>query len=131
MDSDRTVSRRSEPSSRAALIGEQPNPWDPVSYTHLDVYKRQDKERGKSELNTKRLARTALAVIVTVGIVVAIIVGCGPKWGNGTATGDVYKRQRSPFRTPAEHLSHASQADRLQLEIQGAAVRALHQSGTG
>ena len=25
---DRTVSRRSEPSSRAALIGEQPNPWD-------------------------------------------------------------------------------------------------------
>jgi hypothetical protein len=24
----RTVSRRSEPSSRAALIGEQPNPWD-------------------------------------------------------------------------------------------------------
>jgi hypothetical protein len=25
---DRTVSRRSEPSSRAALIGEQPNPWE-------------------------------------------------------------------------------------------------------
>lgn len=31
------------------------------------------------------MARTALAVIVTVGIVVAIIVGCGPKWGNGSA----------------------------------------------
>ena len=27
-DKDRTVSRRSEPSSRATLIGEQPNPWD-------------------------------------------------------------------------------------------------------
>ena len=27
-DMDRTVSRRSEPSSRTALIGEQPNPWD-------------------------------------------------------------------------------------------------------
>jgi hypothetical protein len=27
-DRDRTVSRRSEPSSRATLIGEQPNPWD-------------------------------------------------------------------------------------------------------
>src|SRR5699024_8509703 len=27
-DSDRTVSRRSEPSSRTALMGEQPNPWD-------------------------------------------------------------------------------------------------------
>ena len=28
IDRDRTVSRRSEPSSRAALMGEQPNPWD-------------------------------------------------------------------------------------------------------
>ena len=27
-DRDRTVSRRSEPSSRATLIREQPNPWD-------------------------------------------------------------------------------------------------------
>ena len=27
-DRDRTVSRRSEPSSRSALMGEQPNPWD-------------------------------------------------------------------------------------------------------
>ncbi len=27
-DMDRTVSRRSEPSSRTALMGEQPNPWD-------------------------------------------------------------------------------------------------------
>ena len=28
MDMDRTVSRRSEPSSRTTLIGEQPNPWN-------------------------------------------------------------------------------------------------------
>ena len=27
-DKDRTVSRRSEPNSRAALTGEQPDPWD-------------------------------------------------------------------------------------------------------
>src|SRR5664280_229564 len=27
-DRDRTVSRRSEPSSRTALMGEQPNPWE-------------------------------------------------------------------------------------------------------
>src|SRR4030066_477956 len=27
-DRDQPVSRRSEPSSRAALMGEQPNPWD-------------------------------------------------------------------------------------------------------
>ena len=28
IDRDRTVSRRSEPSSRATLMSEQPNPWD-------------------------------------------------------------------------------------------------------
>ena len=28
IDRDRTVSRRPEPSSRATLMGEQPNPWD-------------------------------------------------------------------------------------------------------
>src|SRR5213594_1125810 len=28
VDRDRPVSRRSEPSSRTAFIGEQPNPWD-------------------------------------------------------------------------------------------------------
>ena len=28
LDRDRTVSRRSEPSSRASLMGEQPNPWN-------------------------------------------------------------------------------------------------------
>jgi len=27
-DKDRAVSRRSEPNSRASLMGEQPNPWD-------------------------------------------------------------------------------------------------------
>src|SRR3954447_23004261 len=27
-DRDRTVSRRSEPSSRAAALGDHPNPWD-------------------------------------------------------------------------------------------------------
>ena len=29
-DRDRTVSRRSEPSSRTALMGEQPNPWEQI-----------------------------------------------------------------------------------------------------
>ena len=28
LDRDRPVSRRSKPSSRTTLIGEQPNPWD-------------------------------------------------------------------------------------------------------
>lgn len=52
-------------------------------------------------MNTKRLARTALAVIVTVGIVVAIIVGCGPKWGNGTATGKTESQSTATAHTAA------------------------------
>ncbi len=34
-DRDRTVSRRSEPSSRTTLIGEQPNPWDLMTVFRL------------------------------------------------------------------------------------------------
>lgn len=52
-------------------------------------------------MNTKRLARTALAVIVTVGIVVAIIVGCGPKWGNGPATGKTGSQSTATAHTAA------------------------------
>lgn len=52
-------------------------------------------------MNTKRLARTALAVIVTVGIVIAIIVGCGPKWGNGTATGKTGSQSTATAHTAA------------------------------
>ena len=52
-------------------------------------------------MNTKRLARTALAVIVTAGIVVAIIVGCGPKWGNGTATGKTGSQSTATAHTAA------------------------------
>src|SRR3979490_3457026 len=33
-DRDRTVSRRSKPSSRTALMGEQPNPWDLLQPPH-------------------------------------------------------------------------------------------------
>ena len=34
-DRDRTVSRRSKPSSRTTLIGEQPNPWYPLLHQDL------------------------------------------------------------------------------------------------
>src|SRR5678815_5553019 len=34
VDKDRTVSRRSEPSSRTTLTGEQPDPWD-LSLIHI------------------------------------------------------------------------------------------------
>lgn len=35
-------------------------------------------------MNKKRLARVIIAAVVTVAILVAIIVGCGPKWGDGS-----------------------------------------------
>ncbi len=36
-DRDQTVSRRFEPSSRTALIGEQPNPWDLVLFSYITI----------------------------------------------------------------------------------------------
>src|SRR5919108_311679 len=48
-DRDRTVSRRSEPSSRTALMGEQPNPWDrlqPQSNYPPDTVHRPVSRRG-------------------------------------------------------------------------------------
>src|SRR5437762_1232175 len=48
-DRDRTVSRRCEPSSRTALMGEQPNPWprlQPQSICPPDTVSHPDKGRG-------------------------------------------------------------------------------------
>ena len=47
---DRTVSRRSEPSSRAALIGEQPNPWDLLQPQDVTSRHRGAKPRRRYEL---------------------------------------------------------------------------------
>ena len=51
-DRDRTVSRRSEPSSRAALIGEQPNPWD-----LLQPQDATSRHRGAKPLRRYELSR--------------------------------------------------------------------------
>ena len=50
IDRDRTVSRRSEPSSRAALIGEQPNPWDLLQPQDATSRHRGAKPRRRYEL---------------------------------------------------------------------------------
>ena len=55
-DRDRTVSRRSEPSSRAALMGEQPNPWD-----LLQPQDAMSRHRG-----AKRLRRYGLLAIISL-----------------------------------------------------------------
>ena len=44
-DIDRTVSRRTEPSSRTLLIGEQPNPWD-----LLQPQDRTSRHRGAKQI---------------------------------------------------------------------------------
>ena len=55
-DRDRTVSRRSEPSSRTALMGEQPNPWD-----LLQPQDAMSRHRG-----AKRLRRYGLLAIISL-----------------------------------------------------------------
>ena len=49
-DKDQTVSRRFEPSSRAALIGEQPNPWDLLQPQDATSRHRGAKPRRRYEL---------------------------------------------------------------------------------
>src|SRR5438105_13985904 len=49
-DRDRTVSRRSEPSSRAAFMGEQPNPWDVLPPQDATSRHRGAKPRRRCEL---------------------------------------------------------------------------------
>ena len=49
-DRDRTVSRRSEPSSRTSLMGEQPNPWDLLQPQDETSRHRGAKPRRRCEL---------------------------------------------------------------------------------
>ena len=50
VDKDRTVSRRSEPSSRTALTGEQPDPWDLLQPQDVTSRHRGAKPRRRYEL---------------------------------------------------------------------------------
>ena len=50
IDRDRTVLRRSEPSSRATLMGEQPNPWDLLQPQDVTSRHRGAKPRRRYEL---------------------------------------------------------------------------------
>src|ERR1700688_3724989 len=49
-DTDRTVSRRSEPSSCATLTGEQPDPWDLLQPQDVTSRHRGAKPRRRCEL---------------------------------------------------------------------------------
>src|SRR5688500_10949744 len=50
-DTDRTVSRRSEPSSCTTLTGEQPDPWDPLQPQDVISRQRGAKSRRRCELS--------------------------------------------------------------------------------
>ena len=56
VDRDQTVSRRSEPSSRTILIGEQPNPWN-----LLQLQEMMSRHRG-----AKRFRRYGLLGIISL-----------------------------------------------------------------
>ena len=49
-DTDRTLSQHSEPSSRATLMGEQPNPWDLLQPRDVTSRHRGAKPLRRSEL---------------------------------------------------------------------------------
>ena len=64
-DRDRTVSRRSEPSSRTALMGEQPNPWDRLQ--PQDVMSRH---RGAKPL--RRYGRSGAISLLSPGYLLSV-----------------------------------------------------------
>src|SRR5712691_1196495 len=69
VDRDRTVSRRSEPSSRTALTGEQPDPWDllrPQDATsrHRAIFRRY--RRRRLSLHPARFRARGRRVVMTI-----------------------------------------------------------------
>src|ERR1700681_2615942 len=64
-DRDRTVSRRSEPSSRTTLISEQPNPWDLLQPQDVMSRHRGAKPCRRYEL-LGRISLLSLAYLLSV-----------------------------------------------------------------
>ena len=64
-DRDRTVSRRSKPSSRTALMGEQPNPWD-----LLQPQDAMSRHRGAKPL--RRYGRSGAISLLSPGYLLSV-----------------------------------------------------------
>ena len=62
---DQTVSRRSEPSSCTALMGEQPNPWD-----HLQPQDAMSRHRGAKPL--RRYGRSGAISLLSPGYLLSV-----------------------------------------------------------
>src|SRR6201991_2056764 len=65
VDKDRTVSRRSEPSSRTTLTGEQPDPWDLIQPQDVMSRNRGAKPCRRYEL-LGRISLLSLAYLLSV-----------------------------------------------------------------
>jgi len=65
VDRDRTVSRRSEPSSRTTLIGEQPNPWNLLQLQDVMSRHRGAKRSCRYELS-KTISLLSPAYLLSV-----------------------------------------------------------------
>src|SRR5438034_2150716 len=90
-DRDRPDSRRSEPSSRTALIGEQPNPWDRLQPQDAMSRHRGAKPRRRYEL---------LGVISLLSPEYLLSVGDGPSMWSHRIT-------MTYFRTCSTRRSHS------------------------
>ncbi|MFQ9707205.1 MAG: hypothetical protein ACLRYR_00635 [Bifidobacterium dentium] len=57
-------------------------------------------------MNRKRLIRGTIAAVLTTMVIMAIIVGCMPKWGNGSAMHSAKgAAQSSSATSQAQHIS--------------------------
>src|SRR5437764_12663882 len=65
VDKDRTVSRRSEPSSRTTLTGEQPDPWELLQPHDVMSRHRGAEACGRCEL-LRKMILLALAYLLAV-----------------------------------------------------------------
>src|SRR5246127_3371766 len=79
-DRDRTVSRRSKPSSRTALMGEQPNPWD-----RLQPQDATSRHRGAKPC--RRCGRLGRISLLSPGYLLAVCLGA-PTYRQGITRPD-------------------------------------------
>ena len=61
-------------------------------------------------MKKKRLARVIIAAVATMAILVAIIVGCGPKWGDGSANVNASNASSSSGTSDDSSANYATRA---------------------
>src|SRR5438309_4566885 len=97
LDRDRTVSQRSEPSSRTALMGEQPNPWEvlpPQDATsrHRAISVVTDGADYLSTLLLRARGRRLMATVVFLRF--RSVIAISPPYGGSVVTGSCPGKDR-------------------------------------